>query len=376
MRKIWDFFEKTSRRSTAYFRDYKEEIAQNNLAILKKASLFVTIVLCIYAIWAYMTFKNEMLVQCYLIFIVLSSAFTLIVWRFGTFWGNSPSVVNRMCMLLIAIVMSFMISVSIFPFPNDPSIFFPVFYILMTAIFIFPYWKSNFYMGLFVVIFIVLVRRYKDPVSYPYDLSAAVTGWLMGLLLSFLVLDLRLRENDLRRKLESFSYLDQITGLPNRRAFEINTGRIYEECREQGLPVAIFMLDIDHFKQYNDGYGHLAGDSCLARIGAALKAEFAEDELFVARYGGEEFVCVAYGKEAECAQCFAERMMYCVKQYGIVFNHSKTGYLTISIGVSYEGKAQEKTYTSLLHRADTALYFAKEHGRNRIVFYDENMGLK
>lgn len=374
-KKYTAWFKKACRRSAAYFGDYKEEIAEANFIILKKASVFSFLTLCIYSIWAQFIFDNDVLDGFYLLFFGLNGLMTLIVWRFNKTWSHSFRAVNGMCMLFIALVMGFIISISIFPFPDSPAIFFPIFYILMTAAFVFPYCLGNLYTGLYAILFALLAKCYKGEMACVYDLSAALTAWLMGLVLSFLVLDLRLRENDMRRKLESFSYLDPVTGLPNRRAFEKEAERLHTESLQTNQPCAVFMIDIDHFKEYNDRYGHLEGDRCLLRIGVALKASFSPETLFVARYGGEEFVCILHGSAADGTAQIAEEVVACVRQENIAADYSKTGRVTVSVGVSWEKQVQSEEWRQL-RQADTALYYAKEHGRDQIVFYRPEMGLK
>lgn len=364
------------RRSADYFTRYRAEITQNNFIILRKASIIYLLLLTFYAVLSTFMFRSTTLFICYAVFWVLTVAFVIVARNCYIKHRKSCRAMQTLCMLFIVLVMAFIIVISVFPYPTNPSIFFPIMYLVMTVLFVFPMWKTNLLLSAIEAVFVVLVLLFKTPDGYAYDIFASVTAWLIGFAFTYLILDLRLRENDVRRELERISLIDEITGLSNRRDFNQYIAQTYAECRRKKQPIALFMMDIDHFKAYNDDYGHLAGDACLSLLGQALHDAFAENEIYVSRYGGEEFTLVLVGRQVRQTEQIVKEIMDCVRQCAIERKGSATGYLTISIGVAQEACPQKESYINLIQQADTALYDAKENGRNRAAYYHEEMGLK
>jgi len=163
-----------------------------------------------------------------------------------------------------------------------------------------------------------------------------------------------------RADLERLSTTDSLTGLVNRRHLMKLLGAELERAQRTRQPFAILMLDVDHFKKYNDEHGHLAGDEVLARLGAVL-GQCIRPYDCAARYGGEEFLVMLSGTTGRAAREVAERVRGRVESE--LFDG---GRVTVSIGVA-EHPAQGATVEQLIGRADTALYEAKRLGRNRVV---------
>jgi diguanylate cyclase (GGDEF)-like protein len=186
-------------------------------------------------------------------------------------------------------------------------------------------------------------------------------GWLLRLHDGLL----RARLNASNRALQELTGTDPLTGLPNRRRFQERLDEAWLNGLACGAPVAVLVIDIDHFKAYNDHYGHLAGDACLRRAGT-LMAEALRGGDLLCRYGGEEFVVVLPDLEEEAALLVAERLRRAVEAAAephLGLGPGRT--LSVSIGAAAAlprpgGSAQE-----LIDRADQALYAAKRAGRNR-----------
>lgn len=140
------------------------------------------------------------------------------------------------------------------------------------------------------------------------------------------------------------------------------------------LPLSILMLDIDHFKRFNDTYGHACGDLVLQKVANVIKDSI-RDEDMAARYGGEEFVVMLYNTEAENAQKVAERIRKNIENLDIEFNDSHMS-VTISIGVSVFVPQDEIVAKKLVENADTALYESKKNGRNRSTIYSSEMKIQ
>lgn len=170
------------------------------------------------------------------------------------------------------------------------------------------------------------------------------------------------------QKLAELSVTDDLTGLANRRHFDEVLYAEWQRARRHGEPLAVAMIDVDHFKAYNDHYGHQAGDECLRRVAAVLRACVQRSSDLIARYGGEEFIVVFPGIDCEGAAQLAETIRHKVQAEGLEHKkNSQTGVITISIGVTAcIPKAGEKA-DKLLREADSAMYEAKRRGRNTVI---------
>jgi diguanylate cyclase (GGDEF)-like protein len=171
------------------------------------------------------------------------------------------------------------------------------------------------------------------------------------------------------RKLEDLSSTDALTGLANRRRFDAVWELEWQRALRQGFALAVAMIDVDHFKDYNDRYGHQAGDDCLRRLAQVLAAASQRSGELAARYGGEEFVVILPGVTLEDAMSNAERIRSAVQALNIVNAVDiPAGMLTVSIGVACRVPTAHDSPASLLRAADAALYEAKHQGRNRVCF--------
>ena len=172
------------------------------------------------------------------------------------------------------------------------------------------------------------------------------------------------------RRLHEFSLRDGLTGVHNRRYLDETLAHAISQARERHAPIALVMLDIDHFKQVNDNYGHLAGDDCLRAVADVLRQQVREGDDFVARYGGEEFVVLLPGATKEQAARRAELLRTEIAALCIE-GHGETIKLTVSLGLaSLDGQNIRSGPDNLIRAADAALYRAKREGRNRLVIAD------
>jgi len=169
-------------------------------------------------------------------------------------------------------------------------------------------------------------------------------------------------------RLERLSQRDSLTGLANRRRFDQALHHEWNRAREQGLPLAVALFDVDFFKAYNDRYGHPAGDRVLRQVARALASVFRpEHRQLIARYGGEEFVVLLPGLSREAAYQLAEtfRLAIC----GLAIEHGaggEEGIVTVSGGVAAQLPAPGGVPALLVEQADSLLYAAKQAGRNRL----------
>lgn len=172
-----------------------------------------------------------------------------------------------------------------------------------------------------------------------------------------------------RDQLSRLSSLDGLTGIANRRAFEIALDQEWRMAVRQHTGLALIFTDIDHFKAFNDNYGHMKGDACLREVAQILASVPHRNADFVARFGGEEFVCLLPGCNIRDATVIAEKMREAVLVKSIPHAFSGTGdYVSLSFGVSCLMPSTTKCMPSdLVIAADRMLYKAKEKGRNCVV---------
>jgi len=183
-----------------------------------------------------------------------------------------------------------------------------------------------------------------------------------------------LRTNFLEtRLLNELAERDGLTGLYNRRIFDDYIGRVWRQSRREDVALEIIFIDIDHFKIYNDLYGHQAGDDCLKKVATTIARCAKRPFDFLARYGGEEFVLVLYGPPEDYARSLPEQIR--VDVLDLLIPHagsSAAKHVTVSVGVALARGGSTRSLNGSIQTADEALYQAKREGRNRVIFKDTN----
>jgi diguanylate cyclase (GGDEF)-like protein len=178
------------------------------------------------------------------------------------------------------------------------------------------------------------------------------------------------REKELQianQHLEELASLDGLTGLANRRGFDRQLEREWRQAAQQRRPLALMMIDIDHFKLLNDRYGHVRGDACLRAVAETLSLIMLDAAVLVARYGGEEFALLLPGFDLGRATALAEQARRAIEDLLITHDETPCGFVTISIGVDSLVPAKNQSPADLVKGADGALYAAKRRGRNAIA---------
>jgi diguanylate cyclase (GGDEF)-like protein len=173
-----------------------------------------------------------------------------------------------------------------------------------------------------------------------------------------------------RRRLAEVATHDGLTGLLNRAALEEQARGLWQHAKLARLPVSVLLIDIDHFKAYNDRYGHQAGDHCLQEVAAAIRSAVRRRPLdVVARYGGEEIAAVLVGGDRDEAAAAAERVRGAVADLGIAHGASTTrAYVTVSIGATTLEPGGSYSHEQAVRLADVALYASKARGRDAWSF--------
>jgi diguanylate cyclase (GGDEF)-like protein len=163
---------------------------------------------------------------------------------------------------------------------------------------------------------------------------------------------------------------DALTGVKNRRVFDEQLARLWQLAANQECGIAVLLVDVDHFKAYNDRYGHQAGDRALRHVAQVLQKLVARPQDLLARYGGEEFAALLYDADAAEIEKLAQRMRKAVAGLAIEHRDSAVKVVTISVGVGIVEPSFERHARGAVQLADEALYQAKTRGRNRVEILD------
>lgn len=175
------------------------------------------------------------------------------------------------------------------------------------------------------------------------------------------------QQKEAQMALQRLATKDGLTGIANRRCFDEALAAEWHRAQRDQTSLALLMIDVDHFKRYNDTYGHQKGDECLRSVARALEEKIFRPADMVARYGGEEFVILMPNTDLNGARLVAERVVQHVHGLAIVHENSDIdGLVSISAGVAANVPTPNLAADRLLASADSALYAAKHAGRNRV----------
>ena len=166
-------------------------------------------------------------------------------------------------------------------------------------------------------------------------------------------------------------HFDVMTGIYNRKFLHDNMERISKSLMRRRSNLGMMMVDVDHFKQYNDTYGHNKGDVCLKAIAEAIRHSLLRPDDFVVRYGGEEFLVVMPDTDETAVRVVATRIIDNIRLLGIPHEKSETSkYVTVSVGVTAAEVVDIKNIEEYIKCADEALYYSKNTGRDRYTYMD------
>jgi len=180
--------------------------------------------------------------------------------------------------------------------------------------------------------------------------------------------------NHANQELHRVSMTDGLTGIANRRLFDESLAREWRRCARIQKPISIVMLDVDHFKKFNDRYGHQAGDECLKAAAKQIAGAVPRASDLAARYGGEEFVLILGETDGEGACLVADRIRQQVAGLKVAHEDSPHHYVTVSCGISTAFPRDDNPVDKLVKTADNALYLAKKQGRNTVAYLEYGQG--
>ncbi len=254
------------------------------------------------------------------------------------------------------------------PLPYEGTLLLPVVIHLLTGL---P-WRWALGANLLALaMFLVLVPMVQpDPLTLTYQLSFMVLANVIGACGGY-ALEHRARTTFLTAgMLSELAERDGLTGIHNRRSFNEHLHRVWQQAARERGGIGLALLDVDHFKQFNDRHGHGEGDAALMAVAKAIAGHAARPLDMAARYGGEEFALVWYDPQPGHLRGMAERLRQEISALDLPVEGGGAGHVTASIGVALLCPHQSPRHADLLRAADIALYRAKHDGRDRVVMLE------
>ena len=348
------------KQNQEYMNGDRKVICESNQILLRRVSVIYIIILSLYAPLAWIMFENYFLTALYILFIFLQLFFQISLFFTSSKNELQPACVQQRCFVQVCLAMGFIISISVFPSPDSPGIFFAPLLVAIAVLFIFSFRTTLLLLFSFTAVYLLLAILFKTPQSVSYDIWMTPVSLLVAFICTWNVTTLRMKDYFSRRKLIRMSTLDAATGLFNKNTFETMCDEYIAQHAEDE-PCCLFIVDIDQFKQINDCYGHLAGDRVINTIGKVLLA-FLGDADLAGRTGGDEFMLflterTVCGKAEDNARHLMNLIrQLCMQNYAID--------VSCSIGIAFGGG---RTFRQMYEAADAALYTAKRAGKNRCV---------
>lgn len=304
----------------------------------------------------------HMLVMIPLLLVCLSASFAQRRHRIYAPLSLTTAVVLGLCVVAVQIVSAL----------GGASIMLPC--LELTAIFVYFMSGLIFYHALAASVLVMLVYLAAGTVfelpgrEFGFDMLSIATANAFCASVAYMhekTSRLRFLEAALLREMVA---RDGLTGIQNRRMFDQHIQRTWQQAVRDAQRVAVLLVDIDCFKDYNDRYGHQAGDECLRAVAVSLNQCARRPLDFVARYGGEEFAVILYDASREYVAEVLTRIQRSIAELNIPHEASRVASrLTVSIGAAFVLPGANRTHEGLIQLADEALYGAKEQGRNRVV---------
>lgn len=337
-----------------------ERKAKNEIILWRVCALY-TFILFAYAIAAFFLFRSLALNMLYLLFFLLQLGFDGIVFYRKKKNNTSSAQVQVLCAVCCVLIMAFIITISIYPFTDQPGIFFSIAIVPVAMLFIFPYRQIMLMQFCFWVAFCAGSHFFKTQEASSYDYFSSITAFVVSLLCAYLVIELRLKENESKMKLQELSEMDRMTGLYNKWMTEELCGKYLTE-KGMSCEGILFIIDLDDFKQINDGKGHKAGDQALRKTARCLKECFRKEDI-VGRIGGDEFLVFMKGtSDLRLAEQKAEMILRSMKR---TRQEGGDAEVCCSIGIALCAAGHNPGFEKLFEQADSAMYQSKirqKHG--------------
>jgi diguanylate cyclase (GGDEF)-like protein len=362
-RKIKDTMLRVTAIQKGYFIDSKEEIAARNLRLMSMIGYAGIILYIAYLLVTAIFFKKWLISPLYGLIVPVLGLFLLYSRKTTRSGAVNTGNVQKITMLLYVTLMAYVLIMSVFPHPNVPSVYYPLFLLMAPVIFILPVYQHLIMTMISLGVFYVLVFRFKSPVCWPHELFEATTSAVFSLLVIEFMTQFRIQTDSLKEKYYRLSRQDALTGVANKNT-GLESAQEYIDKMWRKEAYALLFIDIDCFKLFNDTFGHLEGDKMLKRISDTLTSLCRKNDA-VCRFGGDEFIILL--KDVPNVHIAEQKAQDIIDSVSQIKTKSKF-QMSCSIGVCYCSQ-DCATIEEAIRRADIALYHAKNSGKSCFTVY-------
>lgn len=346
-----------------YFSEARNEIAGKNLELVQTASVIALISVVFFTAITPVFSSVWRITWQYYVFLLALLVLFLFTRNYRKKGNISYGVVQTLCSIFCLTVIAGAITIDVFPYPDNPASFVPIVQIILPTIFILKFSSILPLLAVSDFLYCILILRFKNPLVQVNDIYNVIVGLFFGILVAWIVMDLRVNDNCVKARFQRMSSIDLLTGILNKRTCE-ETIAEYLKKRDENHMCALMVMDIDNFKHVNDKMGHQYGDELLEGLGSLLTHTFRSSDI-VGRIGGDEFVILL--RNVSDRRLFKRK--YNQLQLGMKKISERIGYpITCSAGFAVAGR-EKISFEALFEMADDALYEAKSFGKNRYIIH-------
>jgi diguanylate cyclase (GGDEF)-like protein len=343
----------------AGYRACWEQIAATNLQMLRRVTAIAAVIHAMFLAFAIVASKPVNMVVAYAAGFAVQVIFAVLLRAFGARLVRRTRVIRALCVLFQILSLSVVVYIGAIAMHTEPGIYFSPITIVVSMLFVLPFWHNVTFVTLTTAAFVLLSNFFKEQNVFLLDVSMAVLTWVLSLTTNFVVLELRVRDMNQRRELMLLSCTDSLTGLLNKTKAE-SAAREYLAGQGSQGSCALFVIDLDQFKQINDQMGHQAGDAALEVFGESLMKLFRTIDI-VGRVGGDEFVALM--KNTSDRRLVARRAALICETVRRTHFRDTGITLTCSVGVAI-CEVGNCRYDELFKKADEQLYIVKRGGKD------------
>ncbi|MEG0506566.1 MAG: diguanylate cyclase [Longicatena sp.] len=367
----------TCKKADTYFYRFPQKIGQNNLRMMRSMSIFMLVISFLIIASSFTYFGAVYLRPVY-----FSIAFFEIAVLIFIQWLIQKDFSSKVCTALTSAHLLHMLAISgyisVFYCQDEPALLFIVVLTISSMIFTLPTMITMSISTLCTIAMIIASYFIKDSYWFETDVLNGISVLFFSFMFGWRINRIRAEEAfaradalRLNMELKKLSLTDQLTGLYNHRGFQENYNEMFRRASAEGLSLGVIMMDLDKFKAFNDGYGHVAGDNCLRRVANAIVETVPEDAI-VCRYGGEEFIVLLNENLCYRAAEIGEDIRRVVADLKIPHANAEleVKMVTLSLGAYVGVPIKNEPPMNFVERADKTMYKSKAVGRNHstVVF--------
>ena len=364
LREIRLYFQRSLNSRQLFFEQSRREIRSSNLVLLRWSSGASLTLLTFFCFVTPFIIPQWQFSWLYLWYFPLGLGFFFFSCSNLNPDRPAPRRTNAVCVLFCLVLLGYLISIDVFPYPNSMGIFTPLFLVIIPILFVLPLRVLLLLIVGGQVFFVVLSKSYKPDYIYQLDLFVSLVGLSFSLFISWSISSLRVSDGNAMASYQRLSRIDSLTGILNKSACE-EAIQSYLRIKPLSSPCALLVIDLDDFKLVNDRLGHQAGDQLLEAMGQTLSRLFRSSDLF-GRFGGDEFLVLLRAlPDSEIVHKKCDQIQAAAASLLWDQTHLK---VSCSIGAAYCA-GERATFDELFRLADDALYEAKAFGKGRHVLH-------